>query len=152
MTPSKTGDVNASITSFDAALISRYVAGIGTLDANQQQVADVSGDNSVSSFDAAMIAKFAAGAPYSGAGIGETSTWRFSPASRTYPFILADLTGENYDAFLMGDVSGNWTNSVPSRPAFGGGDPERGECDRCAGMRRSYWRPGGAAGFAACLP
>lgn len=115
ITPSKTGDVNGSITSFDAAKIAQHIAGINILNPTQLLVADVSGSSNISSFDAAMIAKFIAGGPGS-SGIGSTGIWQFSPAQRTHTSVLASLTNENYDALLMGDVSGNWTAMAASRP------------------------------------
>lgn len=121
ITPSKTGDINGSITSFDAARISQHIAGINTLNPTQQVVADVSGSGSLSSFDAAMIAKYAADGPGT-TQAGSTGLWQFSPASRTHQSVSLNLTNENYDALLMGDVSGSWVGSVSSRKASG---PER---------------------------
>ena len=61
----------------------------------------------VSSFDAAQIARFATSSP----PFGVTGTWRFVPASRSYSAVTGDLTGEDFTALLMGDVSGNWSNT-----------------------------------------
>jgi len=82
-------------------------------------VADVSGNGIISSFDAAMIAKFVAGPPYASPGIGSTGTWKFLPASKNYASVTSSLTGENYSGLLMGEVSGNWTNSG-ARPEAAG--------------------------------
>lgn len=92
---------------------SQHVAGPPNplLTGNQLIVADVSGNTSVTSFDAAMIAKFAAGPPYIAPGIGSTSTWRFLPVNRIYASVTENLAGEDFSALLMGEVSGNWTNS-----------------------------------------
>ncbi|MBK8466774.1 MAG: hypothetical protein IPL32_13170 [Chloracidobacterium sp.] len=117
VTPTKMGGSN-SITSFDAARISQHVAGPPNplLTGNQLVVADVSGNTSVTSFDAAMIAKFAAGPPYEAPGIGSTSTWRFTPTNRNYASVASSISGEDYSALLMGEVSGNW-NNTGARPA-----------------------------------
>ena len=117
VSPSKTGGVN-NITSFDAARISQHVAGPPNpqLTGNQLIVADVSGNTSVTSFDAAMIAKFVAGPPYASPGIGSTATWRFTPANRNYASVTSSISGEDYSALLMGEVSGNW-NNTGTRPA-----------------------------------
>jgi hypothetical protein len=115
ITPFKTGAVNGSISSYDAAKVAQHVAGIIILGTFQKYVANVSGDTSISSFDAAMIAKFVAGPPYASPGIGSTATWRFLPSSRTYASTVGTIANENYDALLMGEVSGNWTNTG-SRP------------------------------------
>ncbi len=113
VTPTKTGGVNGAISSFDAGRIALHVAGPPNpqLTATQLIAADVSGNGIVSSFDAAMIAKFVAGPPYVTPGIGATATWRFSPLNRTYPSVTTNVTGADYTAILMGDVSGNWNNT-----------------------------------------
>jgi len=113
VTPSKTGGVNGSINSFDAALISLHVAGPpnAQLNATQLIAADVSGNGTVSSLDAAMIAKYAAGPPYSSPGIGLTTSWKFTPPNRSYTSILTIFTNQDYAGFLLGEVSGNWTNT-----------------------------------------
>lgn len=104
VTPSKTGDVN-SITSFDASLAARRAANSIALTPNQLIAADVSGDGTVSSFDASLIARTAAGTGNN----GTAGQWKFVPAARTYNNLTANLSGENYQAILLGEVSGNWT-------------------------------------------
>lgn len=127
-----TGGVNG-ISSFDAARIAQFAAGVGTpLTATQKIAADTSNNSVISSFDAGLLAHYVvAGA---GAGSGITGTWRFftpgptfpvgtSPTSRTYPSVTT-VTGEDYVGILVGEVSGNWNPSTaPIRPASG---PERG--------------------------
>ncbi len=121
VTPTKTGGVNGAISSFDAARIALHVAGPPNpqLTGNQLVVADVSGNGIVSSFDAGQIAKFVAGPPYIAPGIGTTGTWKFVPASRNYSSVTISVAGEDYSALLMGEVSGNWTNTG-ARPAGSG--------------------------------
>lgn len=107
ITPSKTGGVNGSISSFDAARVSQFVASTITLNATQQAVGDVSGNGSLSSFDAALIAGFTVSNPNS----GSSGTWRFNPASNFHATVNSSVTGEDYAALLMGEVSGNWSNA-----------------------------------------
>lgn len=107
VTPSKTGDVNG-ITSFDAARIAQHVSGSTTLTGNQLIVADTSGNGQVTSFDAAQIAQYASG----GSGM-QTGTWKFLPQSRNYETVTTAITGQDYQALLMGEVSGNWTPPAP---------------------------------------
>jgi hypothetical protein len=108
--PSKTGAVSG-ITAFDAALVAQYVAGILTNPTSCQILAgDSSNNGSLSAFDAALIAQTVAG--ISNPGIA--GTWKFVPSSRSYP-TLGNLTNENYDAVLVGDVSGNWTPAGPEQ-------------------------------------
>ncbi|MFN0278954.1 MAG: beta strand repeat-containing protein, partial [Pyrinomonadaceae bacterium] len=119
VTPSKSGGVNGSITSFDSARIAQYITGAISFTAAQLFVADVTGVGGVSSFDAAMIARYVAtlGPPQ-----GNTGTWIFNPASIFHATVYSNITGEDYAALLMGEVSGNWGDPSPYRPAFG---PER---------------------------
>ena len=107
ITPSKTGGVNGSIGSFDAAKIAQFVTSGNGLSAAQQTVADVSATGGISSFDAALIARFVASL---GSPTGSTGNWIFSPAGNTHPSIDGDIT-EDYSALLMGEVSGNWTST-----------------------------------------
>lgn len=120
ITPSKIGGQNAAISSFDSGKVAQQVAGITTLNAAQMTVADVSSNGSVSSFDAAMIAAYtvAVGNP------GTTGTWRFTPTSNSHSNVNANISGENYVALLMGEVSGNWSDTGALRAADATG-PER---------------------------
>ncbi len=121
VTPTKTGGVN-NVTSFDAARVAQHVAGISLLTGNALIVADTSNNGSVSSFDAALIANFAVG----GTNIGVTGTWKFIPVSRSYPFVEENIAAEDYTALLVGEVSGNWSNTgarpVGSRQSAVGSD------------------------------
>jgi len=112
VTPTKTGGING-ITSFDAARVAQHAAGppFTALTGNQLVVADVSGNGAISSFDAGMIAKFVAGPPFTSPGVGTTATWRFNPANKNYASITSSISDEDYSALLMGEVSGNWTNT-----------------------------------------
>ncbi len=113
VTPTKTGGANGAISSFDAAKIAQHAAGppLPQLTVNQLLVADVSGNGIITSFDAAEIAKFAIGPPYEPPGIGQTGIWKFVPVDRSYPAVTSNIAGEDYSALLMGEVSGNWTNT-----------------------------------------
>ncbi len=103
VTPAKVGDANG-ISSFDAGLIAKHVAGIQTLTGNQLIVADVSGNGTLSSFDAGQIARYTVGIN----GFGSSGNWIFMPANRFYPSVTSTIAGEDFIALLMGDVSGNW--------------------------------------------
>ena len=117
VTLTKTGGQNG-ITSFDAARIAQHVAGAVLLTGNQLIVADTSDNGSISSFDAATLASYVIHSP----PYGVTGDWRFLPANRSYAS-ASSVSGEDYTALLMGEVTGNWTNSA-ARPAKMNG-PER---------------------------
>lgn len=103
VTPSKTGQV-AGISSLDASRAAQFAAGLTTLTANQQIAADATNNGSVSSLDASRIAQTAAGI----ANSGIAGTWKFAPSVRNYTSVTGAVTGENFDAIMVGDVTGNW--------------------------------------------
>jgi len=107
VTPTKTGGQNNAINSFDAARVAQHVTGISILTGNAFLSADVSNNGNVTSFDAAEIANFTV----SSTPIGIAGTWKFIPVSKTYISIITDLTAEDFEGLLMGEVSGNWTNT-----------------------------------------
>ncbi|MFN0278182.1 MAG: plastocyanin/azurin family copper-binding protein [Pyrinomonadaceae bacterium] len=111
VTPTKTGGVNG-ISSFDAAKIAQHVSGSALLTGNTLIVADTSNNGSVSSFDAAKIAQFVSGGTIIPPNV--TGTWRFIPVNRTYGSVSTNVTGEDFVALLMGEVSGNWANVTPT--------------------------------------
>lgn len=116
ITASKSGGINGSISSFDAAKISQYVSGAASLSPAQQIVADVSGTGGISSFDAALIARYAAAL---GPPTGSTGMWISDPVNYVHSSVSGALT-DDFSALLMGEVSGNWTDTA-SHP-FGGND------------------------------
>ena len=75
---------------------------------------DSSGDGQVSAYDAALLARHLVGftTPPSAAG-----QWRFTPPSRSYPALTTDLPQEDYTAYLVGDVTGNWASEGTVRSA-----------------------------------
>lgn len=113
---SKTGQANG-ITSFDATLVLRCVAaGSGCLlSANQQIAADANNSGTVTSFDATLILRFVA-AGGSTANTAQVGKWKFIPAQRSYTLTTSSLSGENYDAVLIGEVNNSWNQNgaVPS--------------------------------------
>jgi hypothetical protein len=120
VTPSKTGDVNG-ISGFDSALIAQHVVNLITLNSNQQLAADVSQASGITSFDSALVARYVVSLPNS----GNTGSWIFNPTSRSYGNVEADQPNQNYDAILMGEVSGDWvapTSFAPFAPLPAGKD------------------------------
>ena len=118
--PSKTNDLGG-LSGTDASRIARYSAGLFTLNCMEQIAADVSLNGSISGVDASRVARYSAGIitelnP-------EIKNWVFTPESitscptwppigwidnRTYNDINADLTGQDFTAIRLGDVTGNW--------------------------------------------
>ncbi|MDQ3042029.1 MAG: hypothetical protein M3R11_06570, partial [Acidobacteriota bacterium] len=52
---------------------------------------------------------------------GITGRWKFLPASRLYPNVLTNQTGQDYSAILVGDVTGNWNPAGALRFDFSAG-------------------------------
>lgn len=108
LTPSKTGGATTThISSLDASAVAQFSVGLISLTANQQIATDVSGDGTISSLDASRIAQWSVGLTLPAGDL--TGTWKFAPATRTYSSVTESLTGQDFTAILMGDVSGNWT-------------------------------------------
>ena len=113
----------------------------GRLTGSQFIVADVSGNGTLSSFDAGQIARYVAAVP----GSGSTGTWRFNPVNRMYPTITTNISGEDYSALLMGEVSGNWNNTsarpVNSGQLAAGRGPERGVAIKLPSIEAAIGKP-----------
>ena len=74
----------------------------------------MNGDSQISTTDVIAIQRFALGIPI---GIANVGKYQFTPVSRTYPGVVTDQTGQNYDALVFGDVASTFVY----RPG-GGGD------------------------------
>ncbi len=125
---SKVGQHNNALSGFDSAAISQHVVGLVPITSNAKLfVADVSGNGTVTSFDAALISRFVVALP----GAGTSGNWVIkagndplnpflAPATYGASTVWANITGENYVGYLMGDVTGNWnlpSNQPGGRPA-----------------------------------
>jgi hypothetical protein len=109
--PSKPAEApGIAITAFDAGLVAQFVAGvIPAPNACQVLAGDASNSGALSALDAGLIAQTVAGIT----NTGIAGTWKFVPPSRSYPSLAGNLLNQNYDAVLVGDVSGNWPPSGP---------------------------------------
>lgn len=129
--PSKFGDANSSITSFDAARTQQHVVGLITLDEKQKLACDVTGNGSISSLDAARILQYQVGLLTEfdvAAACG--SDWLFLPIPASIPNqtliepqIMSGMCqpggidyqpltppgfDQDFEAILFGDCTGNW--------------------------------------------
>jgi hypothetical protein len=112
MTPSRTMqlcDTQNGVLIDDAALVSEYVVGLTPLSTTQKLAAKVSGTATanISSFDAALIAQKSVGICDSPNISGR---WGFAPG--TYVHNPVSVHTDNYTAYLMGDVNGDWSSSA----------------------------------------
>ncbi|MBU0490235.1 MAG: hypothetical protein KKA73_22715 [Chloroflexi bacterium] len=106
--PTKTGAVDSTISALDAAWAAQYDAGLRPLAPEQVRAGDVTENGALTAYDASKIMLHVVGNPDLGTCVGE---WRFDPPSRQYANLGNDLAAEDYTAYLMGDVTANWTAS-----------------------------------------
>jgi hypothetical protein len=111
--PSKTGDVNG-ISTTDATRILQELTTPGTINSCQAQAGDATNNGGLSTTDATRILQFLSNTPVAG---NTTGNWRFIPPSRSYNPLTTSQTNQNYEALLIGDVTGNW---VPPALRAGG--------------------------------
>ena len=109
--PSKVRDddgVRDAILSYDAALVARASMGLENLSAMQSLAADADGNGSISLFDAAQIARYAVG--LSSEITGRVAEWVFKPDSVIHPDLVSNLYDQDFEAILLGDLHGGWSD------------------------------------------
>ena len=107
LTSSKDDEVNG-ITAYDASLVLQHSSGANPLSGSASTAGDVNKDGSVNSMDAFYILQKAVdliSLPFQGAG----RVWDFAPQTRTYTGLASNQSGQDFDAILLGDPSGNWS-------------------------------------------
>jgi uncharacterized repeat protein (TIGR01451 family) len=107
VTPSKTGEIKG-INSLDATRIQQHLVGMMTLSVNQLIAADTDGSGKVNSLDATRIQQRAVGMQTANI-IGQ---WKFVPANRQYNALGSNQSGQDYQAVLVGEVTGNWATAA----------------------------------------
>ena len=136
--PQKTGDLQGSVSAYDAAIVLQAVAGWRQLDPMQQLACDVTGNGQVSALDAARIMQVAVGA-LAHFPVADTcgSDWAFVPAPATLPNqrvveprlgttscqpgiimfdpLLGDAAQQDFTGVPFGDCSGNWSAASMQR-------------------------------------
>jgi hypothetical protein len=106
VTPSKIGEVKG-INSLDASRIQQHLVGLTTLTPNQLIAADVDNNGVVNSLDAARIQQYLVQISSENI-IGQ---WKFVPGNRQYNALADNASGQDYQAVLVGEVSGNWSSA-----------------------------------------
>jgi hypothetical protein len=129
--PRKLGDRRNGLSALDAAYVLEAVAGTRTLSAIQALAGDVTGDGTLSALDATRILQTVVGSlPQLPAAQGCASDWLFVPMPATGPNqtlvqpshagnscepgaiaftpLAGDADGQDFQALLIGDVTGNW--------------------------------------------
>ena len=104
------------INTVDVVSTQRHFLNLGTpLSGCQLTAADVNGINGVDTVDVIAIQRFFLGAS---TGIANVGKYQFSPASRSYPGIVSDQTGQNYDTLVFGDVASTFVERLEDPPLF----------------------------------
>jgi len=67
----------------------------------RRTAADVNGDTVINVVDVVAIQRFSLGQSN---GIANTGRYQFTPASRSYPGVVTDQTGQDYDTLVFGDI------------------------------------------------
>ncbi|MCP4366195.1 MAG: hypothetical protein GY800_12985, partial [Planctomycetes bacterium] len=114
LTPSRDDDPGTeSLSAADASKIARYVVGLAEMTELEKLAADVSGNGIVSIIDASRLARCKAGLITQMNDHGKH--WTFSPVSKEYYPLDSDISGQNFAAVRIGDVSGTWQAEPPKR-------------------------------------
>lgn len=114
LAPSKQGSEGNAITAYDASLVARCVVGALDIDTCPLEASDSSNNGQIAAYDAALIARYVVHLPTTNSLVGQ---WKFSPPVRLYQPLDRDFTGQNFNAILVGDVSGNWAATASSLQA-----------------------------------
>jgi hypothetical protein len=94
---------SAGIDTVDVVATQRHFLTIGTpLTGCRLTAADVNDDSAVNTIDVVAIQRFFLG---SSTGIANVGKYQFIPVSRSYPGVVTDQTGQNYDTLVLGDVA-----------------------------------------------
>ena len=105
MTPTKAALApgNQTINTVDLVAIQRHFLRIGTpLSGCRLTAADVNIDAAINTIDVVAVQQFFV---FQATGSANVGKYQFNPVNRTYPGIVTDQTGQNYDAFVFGDVA-----------------------------------------------
>ena len=96
------------INTVDVVAVQRHFLFLGTpLSGCRLTAADVNGDTAIDTIDVIAIQRFFLNRL---TGIANTGQYQFSPASRSYPGIVTDQTGQNYDTLVFGDVAASYVH------------------------------------------
>jgi hypothetical protein len=123
VTPTKAAlaPASAGINAIDVLAVQRHFLNIALIPVGcRRTAADVNGDTAINAVDVLAIQRFFLGLS---TGIANVGKYQFTPLSRTYPGLVTDQTGQNYDALVFGDVASGFVHRPegPSQDAAGDG-------------------------------
>jgi hypothetical protein len=106
VTPSNSRYSGSAISALDAARVAQCILGIRPATDCPLNAADTNNSKSVTAYDASVIARYAVGLTSPSSLIGN---WAYEPANRSYTNVQASQLSQNYQAFVRGDVTANWS-------------------------------------------
>ena len=105
VTPSKTPlpPISLGINTIDVLAIQRHFLSITPIPAGcRLSAADANGDSAVNTIDVIAIQRFFLGLT---TGLANVGKYQFNPVNRNYPGIVSNQSGQDYNAFIYGDVA-----------------------------------------------
>ena len=87
--------------------VQRHFLNLAFLSGCRLTAADVNGDTAINTVDVIAIQRFYLGMS---TGIANTGRYQFNPASRSYPGVVTNQTGQNYDTLVFGDVASSFVH------------------------------------------
>lgn len=110
VTPSKAAlpPASAGIDTVDVVAAQRHFLNLGIpLSGCRLTAADVNSDTTVNTVDVIAIQRFFLGTTI---GIANVGKYQFTPANRSYPNIVSDQIGQDYDVLVFGDVTSGFVH------------------------------------------
>ncbi len=104
------------ITTVDAIAVQRHYLNLGILPPGcRLTAADVNDSTRADTTDVIAIQRFYLGLS---SGLANTGKYRFTPASRAYPGVSGNQTGQDYNVLVLGDVAAPFVDQLdgPSQP------------------------------------
>ena len=113
---------SAGINTVDVVAVQRHFLILGTpLSGCRLTAADVNDDTAINTVDVIAIQRFFL---ILSTGLANVGKYEFSPVSRSYPAVVGNQTGQNYDALVFGDVASSFVHRPEGLPQDAAGSVE----------------------------
>lgn len=120
ITPSKSGDIGQPFSTIDATRVLQAIVGTINLTPQQMAAADSDATEDLSTVDASNILRAIVGLP----NTGSVGQWKFLPSSRSYPGLSSNLSSQDFEGVVIGDVDGDWTPPSSGNSILDSNSPE----------------------------
>jgi len=113
LTPTKTAlsPLAPGIDTADVVGAQRQFLGLAPLNGCALTAADANEDSTIDTVDAIAIQHFFLGS----GSTGHVGEWQFNPANRPYSNLATSQSAQDYDALVVGDITGDVTPSIANR-------------------------------------